>query len=214
MRIRDPLSRRARRMILAGLVVGLGILIAADRLGLLSRPMESDRARYHNKTFTVLRVVDGDTLDLDVEDLLTHNRHTRVRLWGVDTPETHDRHTSKDSSHRQGSSGMYYGPEASAFTKGLVLQERVRVQLEPVEKSRGTYGRLLAYIFLPDGRMLNEELLKEGYGYADERYSHMHRRDFAAWEQEARREHRGLWQHVKPEQMPAWRRKRRRESER
>lgn len=206
------MSRRSRRLILAVSLVGLGILVAADRLGLLSRSMESDSARYHGKTFIVIRVVDGDTLDLDVEDVFNDKPQTRVRLWGVDTPETHDWRTSKDSSHTKESNPMYYGREASAFTKQLVLNERVTVQLEPVKNSRGKYGRLLAYIFLPDGRMLNEELLKEGYGYADERFSHMHRQDFVELEKEAQRENRGLWQDVKPEQMPEWRRKRRVES--
>ena len=203
------MSRRSRRLITAVLVLGLAILIAVDRLGLLSRPRESDRARYHDKTFTVLRVVDGDTLDLEVEDFFNDKPYTRVRLWGVDTPETHNWKTSKDSTDTEEPSPMYFGPEASEFAKRLVLNKRVTVQLEPVEGTRGKYHRLLAYIYLSDGRMLNEELIQQGYGYADERFRHMHRRRFLDLQKEAQREHRGLWKEVKPEQMPEWYRKRR-----
>ena len=203
------MSRRSRRLITAVLVLGLAILIAVDRLGLLSRPRESDRARYHDQTFTVLKVVDGDTLDMEVEDLFNDTPYTRVRLWGVDTPETHIWRASKDSADTQGSSPKYYGPEASEFAKRLVLNKRVTVQLEPVEGTRGKYHRLLAYIYLPDGRMLNEELIQQGYGYADERFRHMHRRRFLDLQKEAQREQRGLWKDVKPEQMPQWYRERR-----
>ncbi len=207
--LRGPLSRRSRRLITAVLAVGLALLIAIDRLGVRTRPKESDQTRYHDKTFTVLKVVDGDTLDLDVEDLFTHKPYTRVRLWGVDTPETHIWKTSKDSTEPKQASPMYYGPEASAFTKHLVGHKRVTVELEPMEKSRGKYRRLLAYIYLPDDRMLNEELIRQGYGYADERFRHVYRRRFLDLQKEAQREQRGLWKEVKPEQMPDWYRKRR-----
>jgi len=206
---RWPMARRNRRLITAVFVLGLAILVAVDRLGLLSRPRESDQARYHDKPFTVLKVVDGDTLDLDVEDCFNDKPSTRVRLWGVDTPETHTWRTSKDSTDTKGPSPMYFGPEASEFAKRLVGKKQVTVQLEPVEDSRGKYRRLLAYIYLPDGRMLNEELIQQGYGYADERFRHMHRRRFLDLQKEAQREQRGLWKDVKPEQMPPWYRKRR-----
>ena len=206
------MSRRGRRLIAAVLMLGLVILIAVDRLGLLSRPRESDRTRYQDKTFTVVKVVDGDTLDLEVEDWFNDTPYTRVRLWGVDTPETHNWKTSKDSADTKGPSPKYYGPEASEFAKRLVLNKRVTVQLEPVEGTRGKYRRLLAYIYLPDGRMLNEELIQQGYGYADERFRHMHRRRFLDLQKEAQREQRGLWKDVKPEQMPQWLRKRREKS--
>jgi len=203
------MARRSRRLITAVMALGLALLIAVDRLGVWSRPRESDQARYHDKTFIVVKVVDGDTLDLDVEDLLNKDPNTRVRLWGVDTPETHTWKTSKDSADTKGSSPMYFGPEASEFAKRLVLNKRVTVRLEPVEGSRGKYGRLLAYIYLPDGRMLNEELIRQGYGYADERFGHMYRRRFLDLQKEAQREQRGLWKDVKPEQMPQWYQKRR-----
>jgi micrococcal nuclease len=202
MSYRVPMSRRTRRLVTAGIAVVLCILIAVDRLGMLSRSVKSDAARYHEQTFRVVKVVDGDTLDLDVEDSFNDKPQTRVRLWGVDTSETHPRSNSKQTGP------MYFGPEASEFTKHLVLDKRVTVRLEPVETSRGKYRRLLAYIYLPDGRMLNEELIRQGYGYADERFAHMYRRRFLDLQKEAQQEKRGLWRAVKPEQWPEWYRNR------
>ena len=199
---RVPMSRRTRRMVTAGIAIVLCILILIDRKGELSRPSGSDAARYHERTFRVVRVVDGDTLILDVADVFNDESQTRVRLWGVDTPETHPRSKSTQSEP------MYFGPEASKFTKELVLDKQVTVRLEPAEKTRDIYRRLLAYIYLPDGRMLNEELIRQGYGYADPRFTHMYRRRFLDLQNEAQREQCGLWREVTPDQLPQWYQKR------
>jgi len=146
--------------------------------------------------FVVRDVIDGDTLDLEILD--GEKPYTRVRLWGVDTPET--KHPKVGV--------MYFGPEASAFTKDLVGGTNVMICLEPYEHSRDKYGRLLAYIYLPDGRMLNQELIEQGYGYADTRFRHIYRDRFDDLEKLARKDRRGLWKEVKPEQFPTWRIKR------
>lgn len=93
---------------------------------------------------TVTRAVDGDTVDISpsVEGF------SQVRLIGVDTPETHFR-------------TQPYGPEASEFTKRHLEGKNVVLELD-VQK-RDPYGRLLAYVHLPDARMFNEVLVEEGY---------------------------------------------------
>ena len=58
--------------------------IAPDRSG--QQPLADDILKYHSKSFLVIKVVDGDTIDIDVPD--EPYDHTRIRLWGVDTPET------------------------------------------------------------------------------------------------------------------------------
>ncbi|MCK4629713.1 MAG: thermonuclease family protein, partial [Sedimentisphaerales bacterium] len=124
--------------------------------------------------------------------------HTRVRLWGVDTPETkHPRYGE-----------MYWGPQAAKFAREKTLHQQVRVILEPDEKNRGKFGRLLAYIYPPNGKMLNEELIKLGYGYADPRFRHMLRKKFLQLQKEAQKEKRGLWKDVRPDQWPEWYRRR------
>ncbi len=92
---------------------------------------------------TVERVVDGDTFVLVGGD--------RVRMIGVDTPET----------VKPGTAVQTYGKEASDFTKKMLTGKKVRLEYDVSEKDR--YGRLLAYVYLEDGTFYNELLLKEGY---------------------------------------------------
>jgi endonuclease YncB( thermonuclease family) len=154
----------------------------------------SDFEKYHAKAFIVKNVVDGDTIDIDISD--GKYEHTRIRLWGVDTPET--KHPQKDV--------MYFGPEATEFTKGLVLDKQVTIYLEE-HRTRGYYGRLLAYVQLADGRYLNEVLLTEGLAYADTRFRHSFYHKYKQLEAVARSGKKGLWKNVTPEQMPQWRQK-------
>ena len=154
----------------------------------------SDHDRYHNRMFRCVRVVDGDTIDIDVPDRRWST--TRIRLWGVDTPET------SKSPHGE----MYYGPEASAFTKSCVQNKNVRIVLA-VDQTRDKYGRLLVYVYFDDPpRMLNEEIIRGGYGYADTRFAHVWSRRFRDLEARAHKEGLGLWGKVTLDQMPEWRR--------
>ena len=162
----------------------------------------SDISKYHGRQFTVVKVVDGDTLDIDIPDLSTDGgrnySHTRIRLWGIDTPETKDPRTGP----------MYFGKEASDFATKLALGKQVTIYLEKEKNSRDKYHRLLAYIQLPDGTFLNEVLLSEGYAYADLRFKHGLYNKYKQLESVARSRKIGLWAGVTPEQMPKWRQKR------
>ena len=157
------------------------------------RPVGTDHDSYHNRLCRCVYVVDGDTIDVDSPD--GPHRTTRIRLWGVDTPET--------AKSPQGE--MYFGPEASAFAKSCVDGAEVRLVLAP-DQTRDKYGRLLAYVYFGDPpRMLNEEIVSQGYGYADTRFPHAWRERFVQLEARARKNRAGLWAGVKIEQMPAWR---------
>lgn len=159
----------------------------------LHRPVSSDYDRYHNQIFTCVKVVDGDTIDIDIPD--RQYKTTRVRLWGVDTPETAHSRTGE----------MYYGPEASAFAKSLVLGKHVRLVLV-ADKTRGKYGRLLAYVYLEGtDTLFNEELIAQGYGYADRRFPHPWKQRFSDLEKRAQKKQLGLWEEVTYEQFPPWR---------
>ena len=124
---------------------------------------------------TCVRVVDGDTIVLDGGE--------RVRLIGVDTPELH--HPAKPV--------QYFAHEAKART--VTLAQGRRVGLEYDHQRRDRYGRTLAYVFLPDGTLLNLRLIAEGYGFAYTKYpfrsDYMVR--FRAAEREARARSNGLW---------------------
>jgi micrococcal nuclease len=153
-----------------------------------------DLEKYHAKTFTVINVVDGDTLDIDIAD--GKYDHTRIRLWGIDTPETKNPETGV----------MYFGPEASEFTKELALGKPVTVYLDKTRtRDNKKYNRLLAYVKLPDGGFLNEVLLTEGFAYSDLRFKHNLYNKYKQLEAAARSQKKGLWLGVTPEQWPEWR---------
>jgi micrococcal nuclease len=160
----------------------------------------TDIEKYDGKQFNVVKVVDGDTLDIDIPDASGEKAypHTRIRLWGVDTPETKDPRTGP----------MYFGKEASEFSTTKALSKKVTVYLEKDRNTRDKYHRLLAYIQLPDGKFLNEELLSGGYAYADSRFKHSFFNKYKQLEALARSQKRGLWAGVTPEQMPKWKQKR------
>lgn len=159
----------------------LAVLVVLDRAG-PGLYVTDDLRRYDGKTFEVAWVIDGDTLDLRVPD--GAHATTRIRLWGVDTPEQ----ASQDGSR----AAEPLSEEATAFTRGLVQGRRVTLHLEP-QRERGRYGRLLAYVELPDGTLLNARLIEAGLSPADDRWSHSRSDQFARLEAEARRRGVGLW---------------------
>jgi len=122
---------------------------------------------------SVRKVIDGDTFVLASGE--------RVRMIGVDTPET--KHPKKPV--------QYFGKEASEFTRQMI--EGKAVVLEYDWKRRDRYGRLLAYVYLPDGIFLNAEIIKEGYGFAYTRYPFKYLDEFRSYEREARESGIGLW---------------------
>ena len=144
----------------------------------------------------MVRVVDGDTLHLDAPDLGSDS--TKVRLLGIDAPEMG---TNKNEK-------MYFAEEATALAKRLALGKEVGVYLDERAGSRDRYQRLLAYIELPDGRFLNEELLSQGHVYAERRFRHGYYQKYVQLEAGARALKQGLWKNVTPEQMPPWLQKR------
>ena len=122
------------------------------------------------------RVVDGDTIIIEM-----NGKQERVRLIGVDTPET--KHPKKPVEH--------FGKEASAFTKRMV--EGKKVTLEYDLEKRDKYDRLLAYVYLEDGTFINAEIIKQGYGFAYTRFPFKHLEDFRQHEDDARSSGKGLW---------------------
>lgn len=158
---------------------------------------EGDWQKYHNRTFTVNDVLDGDTLDVDIPDGTFPD--TRVRLLGVDTPET--KHPTIGL--------MYYGPEATAFATEKALAKTVTLRLDTVGDIRDRYGRLLAYVILPDGTVLNAELIKEGFGYAYLSFPHSDSPEYETLMEQAIAEKKGLWENATRDDLPKWLRQKR-----
>ncbi len=173
-----------RKQKLSGLVIALIIIIviaAVDRFGGVL-PVDDDWRRYDGQRFEVVRVVDGDTLDVRVAD--GDKPTTRVRLWGVDTPEL-----AKPAEYKPAEP---FALEATAFSQSLAQGQFVTLELQQ-SRVRERYGRLLAYVVLPDGSVLNARLIEEGFSEHDGRWSHEEADAYDALEQRARAQKRGLW---------------------
>ncbi|HEX8743022.1 MAG TPA: thermonuclease family protein [Thermoleophilaceae bacterium] len=121
----------------------------------------------------VERVVDGDTIQLAGVG--------PVRLIGIDTPETH------------GGEVECFGPEATRYVTRL-LPPGARVRYTVGEEPRDRYGRLLVYLYAPDGAALNDLLVRGGYATTltippNDRYAER----FERAERGARRGRSGMW---------------------
>lgn len=97
--------------------------------------------------YEVVSVVDGDTFKINYNGTVT-----KVRLIGVDTPESVSSNQSKNNK---------YGVEASNYTKERLEGQTVHLEFDVQQTDK--YGRLLAYVYLEDGTMYNKELLEKGY---------------------------------------------------
>ena len=129
------------------------------------------------ESYLCTRVIDGDTIVVDMS-----GKEERVRLIGVDTPETV--HPEKPVE--------YFGKEASEFTKNMVEGKELRLEYD--WQKRDKYGRLLAYVYLMDGTFLNAEIIKQGYGFAYTKFPFKYLEEFRKYEREARESGRGLWE--------------------
>jgi micrococcal nuclease len=88
-------------------------------------------------TATVLKVVDGDTIDIR-DDIRVR---LRVRVLGIDTPET----------RKPGYTVGCWGQEATAFAKSMLVGQRVAVVPDPTQDRTDRFGRTLAYLVCVDG---------------------------------------------------------------
>ncbi len=123
----------------------------------------------------VVRVVDGDTIELETGE--------KVRYIGVNTPETVSPKKPVEC----------FGKEASNKNKELVTGQKVQLVKDVSESDR--YGRLLRYVYLPDGTFVNLKLVQEGFAYADTfppdvKYSKL----FVTAQKQAQMQKAGLWE--------------------
>lgn len=129
--------------------------------------------------YNVSKVTDGDTLHIIMEG----NDET-VRLIGINTPETVDPRKDVEC----------FGKEASDRMKELAKGKIVRLEFDESQALRDTYGRLLAYVYLEDGQMINRKMVAEGYAYE---YTYMipykYQSEFRELQYLAQSAKRGLW---------------------
>ena len=135
---------------------------------------------------TVTWVHDGDTLEIDTLG--------KVRLIGIDTPE--QQASSRDMFlEKQGISvtrQREISEDAKMFNIRLVKGRMVALSLDHPPRDR--YGRLMAYVYLPDGRLLNRMLLEQGLAVVYRKFTFRMKQDFLAAEQRAKQAGVGLWE--------------------
>ncbi len=156
-----------RRMVLA-----CALLCAA----LLSPTFAADSSPV--LTGNVTRVVDGDTIDVNLA-----SGSIRIRLYGIDAPE----------STQPG------GGDARTYLTQRVLHQAVH--LEPFQQDR--YSRMIAIVLLGDEN-INQALIREGHAWAYRKYLKPTETDYCRLEADARIAKRGLWSLPNTERIAPW----------
>ena len=130
-------------------------------------------------TARVQRVIDGDTIIVEFGGL-----EEKVRLLGVDAPEI-------DWQNKENTE--CYGVESKEELERISLGDTVSLQRDLLNENRDKYGRLLRYVFLPDGTMANELLIENGFAEHLSYFPISLNDHFATVEQTAKSSNAGLW---------------------
>jgi len=160
-------------------------------LPLFLNSLAAEAKQFENHVSVVLykveRVVDGDTLKLSDSE--------RVRLIGIDTPESKDNAKLRKDSKRTGQNAkeiIEMGKRAADFTRKLVDGKEVKLEFDVSQRDK--YGRLLAYVYLIDGTFVNAEIIKQGFAQVMTIPPNVKYQDlFLKLQKEARENKRGLW---------------------
>ncbi len=98
----------------------------------------------------VVEVIDGDTVDVRI-----NGNVERLRLIGMDTPETKDPRKPVQC----------FGKEAAAQAAKILTGQTVLVEEDPSQDTRDRYDRLLRYVWIPDGKLYNLEMIIGGFAH-------------------------------------------------
>lgn len=175
------LKRRSKRILLT---LFLSLLTAL--LGYLSEyssSFQNEAVKLSPGSYKVVSFHDGDTITVDME-----GKAEIIRFIGVDTPETQDPRKAVQC----------FGKAASNFTKMLIGEQPVRLEADPLSSNRDRYNRLLRYVYLPDGRLVQAEIIKEGYGFAYTSFPFTKSEEFSNYQRAARETEKGLWKDCSP----------------
>lgn len=177
------MNKRKQKQLIRALtsLIFLLLLFGLQQLGIVNVPIENIAENIEQNTpgtYAVASFEDGDTITVNME-----GKVERVRFIGVDTPETKDPRKPVQC----------FGKAASSFTKNLIGNQRVRLAADPTNSNRDRYSRLLRYIYLPDGTLVNKKIIEEGYGFALTAFPFTKLEEFRQAQVDARENNRGLW---------------------
>ena len=142
-------------------------------------PLKSSSIKEAPPIYRVVEVIDGDTIKVNLGETIV-----TVRLIGIDTPEIANPHHPEND---------YFGPEAAQYAKQLLEDQLVYLIPDPMQSNRDKYDRLLRYVFLEDGTLINAKLIADGfaYNYIYEPFQFMKQFDYL--EKQAKEKQLGLW---------------------
>jgi endonuclease YncB( thermonuclease family) len=178
------MSRRNRKQLIA-LGLGLiGLAIGALQQHNIVAPIATLAEKNQPGLYSVVEFTDGDTITVNMD-----GTKEKVRFIGVDTPETHDPRKAVQC----------FGLAAATFTKTIIGTNKVRLEADPQNTNRDRYSRLLRYVYLPDGRLVNAEIIKQGFGFAYTSFPFEKLEEFKNYQTEAQAKKLGLWGSCQPE---------------
>jgi len=130
--------------------------------------------------YQVVKIVDGDTIDVNID-----GKTERIRLIGIDTPETVDYDKPVEC----------FGLEATTKAKELLLNKKVRLEADPSQDERDAYDRLLRYVYRDDGLFFNEWMIANGYAREFTFiYPYKYQTEFKQAQTQAQNNELGLWE--------------------
>lgn len=140
---------------------------------------DTDTLPPQSEMFPVTKVIDGDTVAIDMDGI-----SETLRLIGINTPETVDPRKPVEC----------FGVEASNKAKAVLTGQEVSIETDTSQGERDKYGRLLAYVFLKDGTNFNRLMIEEGYAY-EYTYNlpYKYQSEFKEAQREAQTNNIGLW---------------------
>lgn len=176
--LQGPARVRKITLLLAIGAIAIGVTVFSSERGSSSpwSPLRTEKAR-------VVHVNDGDTITVRLLDD-PHQEKERVRLIGLDVPETDD---SRPAYKR-------LGLEARAFAVAALEGRVVTLERDAVTENRDKFGRLLRYVVTADGRNFNETMIGRGYGRMYRRFKFSLKDRFEAAERAAKTAGTGYWQ--------------------
>ncbi len=172
--------------VLGAIIALLLIASCADRAVRARVSKFGDDWKHDRKIALVTHVADGDTIEADFDD---PEPAVRVRLLGIDSPELSTR----------------LGEPAKNYTLARCNGKRVTIRLDKLQGTRDKYGRLLAYVYLPNNELLNNALVRDGYAFAYRPKKCDFSSLFETSETQARTAKHGMWKTIAFDDMPDWR---------
>ncbi len=128
--------------------------------------------------YKVTDVIDGDTIRVNI-----NGKIEKIRLLGIDTPETVDPRKEVQC----------FGLEASKKLKELISGKNVGLEVDSTQPDRDKYQRLLRWVYLEDGADINLLMVQEGYAFSYKKYPTQKLDKLNLLEQQARAGNKGLW---------------------